>query len=125
MVTLQRGRHRVVAEARLLGAHTALVAAAGAFLPLLVIVGLPQPFQALLAVALLAVVPGYAIIRLAPPGDALCTAVVSVAVSLALATVVSTALLYLSVWSWQAVAVALGVITLAASAARRRMVPPC
>ena len=93
--------------------------------PVLVIVGLPQPIQALLAIALLGLVPGYAITRLTPLGDALFTALVSVAVSLALATFVSTALLYLNVWSGQACAIALGVVTLGASAARLRMVPPC
>lgn len=118
-------RNRVVADARRLDAHTALVAGAGVLLPVLVIVGLPQPVQAVLAVALLGFVPGYAIIRLMPLGDALFTALVSVAVSLALATAVSTALLYLIVWSWQVCAITLGVVTLGASAARLRTVPPC
>lgn len=110
---------------RRLDVHTALVGAAGALLPLLIIVGLPQPAQAVLAVALLALVPGYAIIRLMPLGEALLTVLVSVAVSLGLATAVSTALLYLSVWSWQACAIVLGMVTLGACAGRLRTVPPC
>lgn len=133
MVTFSRARHgavdeashRVVADARRLDTHTALVAGSGALLPVLVIVGLPQPVQALLAVALLGLVPGYAITRLMPLGDALIIALVSVAMSLALATAVSTALLYLSAWSWEACAIALGVVTLGASAARLRTEPPC
>lgn len=115
----------MVSLLRRLDVHTALVGAAGALLPLLVIVGLPQPAQAVFAVALLAFVPGYALIRLMPLCEALLTLLISVAVSLALATAVSTALLYLSVWSWQACAVVLGVVTLGACATRLRTVAPC
>lgn len=103
--------------------HTALVAGAGVLLPVLIIIGLPQPAQAVLGVALLAVAPGYAILRLMPLGDALLTAVVSVAVSLALATAVSTALLYLEVWSWESCAIVLGLMTLGACVPRLRTVP--
>lgn len=110
---------------RRLDVHTALVGAAGALLPLLILIGLPQPAQAVLAIALLALVPGYAIIRLVPLGELSLTLLVSVALSLGLATVVSTVLLYLSVWSWQGCAIVLGIVTLGASAVRFRTVPSC
>ena len=93
---------------------------AGVLLPLLLLVGAPQPARALAAFALLAFVPGFAVTRLIDLGSRAFDVVVAIAVSLALATAVSTGLLYLTAWSWGACVCVLGALTVAASAARLR-----
>lgn len=94
------------------------LATVGAVLPALVIVGVPQPVAAVLGTALLALVPGFALVRLAPPRDPLAVLALSVATSLSLATVVSSALFYTGAWSWQLCSVVLGVVTVAAAPVR-------
>lgn len=97
---------------------TVALATVGTLLPTLLVVGVPQTTQALLAAALLTFVPGYALVRLAPPRDTLATVALSIAASLSLATVVSSGLLYAGAWSWQLCCILLGAITVGASAVR-------
>jgi uncharacterized membrane protein len=100
---------------------TATVTTAGLLFPILLLVGVPQPAKALLAAALLGFVPGYALVRFAPPHDSvLVRLILSIAISLALATVVSSALLYLGVWSWHLCAGLLGGVTVGAGLLRWR-----
>lgn len=103
---------------------TVALATAGALLPALVVLGVPQPMQALLATALLAFVPGFALVRLAAPREPLTAVALSIALSLAVATVMSAGLLYVGLWSWQLCCILLGAVTLAASAARPWRVTP-
>lgn len=98
--------------------RTVALATAGTLLPALVVTGVPQPTQALLAAALLAFLPGYALVRLVPPRDPVMAVALSIAASLALATVVSAGLLYAGAWSWQLCCLLLGAITVGASVVR-------
>jgi uncharacterized membrane protein len=91
---------------------------AGVLLPALLLVGVPQPARALVAFALLAFVPGFAVTRLIDLASLAFDVVVAIAVSLALATAVSTGLLYLTAWSWGACVCVLGALTVAASVVR-------
>ncbi|HET7475684.1 MAG TPA: hypothetical protein VFJ97_06615 [Dermatophilaceae bacterium] len=68
---------------------------------LLLLVGAPQPVRLVVAAALVAVLPGFGVVRLIGFTDRLTTVVASLALSLGLTTVVSTALTYLGWWSWQ------------------------
>lgn len=97
----------------------AVVAAAS---PPLLIAGVPQPAQAVLALTLLAFLPGFALLRLSPGREPIQTAALSIALSLALATVLATSLLYVGMWSWQACVAILGGIALVASSLRVRKV---
>ena len=80
--------------------------------PALVLLGMPQPIQGLLATALLLFLPGFTLVRLAPPRDPVLGATLAIALSLALAAAVSTALLYAGAWSWQLCVAILGGISL-------------
>ena len=102
---------------------TLILATAGAVVPAVVVVGVPQPLQALLAAVLLLALPGAAVVRLLDPTvSALPLVVLAMAVSLSLAAAVSTALLYAGFWSWQVCCLLLGVITITACALRGRVV---
>ena len=97
--------------------------AAGLLLPTLLLVGVPQPVRGLAAFALLAFLPGFAVTRLIDLGSRAFEVVVAMAVSLALATAVSTGLLYLTAWSWGACILLLGALTLVVSAVRLGRTP--
>ena len=99
------------------------VAAAAASAPLLVIIGVPQPGQALLGLVLLGFLPGFALLRLGSGREPVQTIALSIALSLALATVLASSLLYLGMWSWQACVVLLGGIALVASGLELRRRP--
>jgi|EndMetStandDraft_8_1072994.scaffolds.fasta_scaffold373146_2 hypothetical protein len=76
-----------------------------------------SPDAARLAAALLvtAVLPGTVLVRpLAIPDRAL-AAVLAIATSLAITTLVSTALMYMGYWSWPACAAGIAAVTFAAS----------
>ena len=91
---------------------------AGLLLPALLLVGVPQPFRGIAAIALLAFVPGFAVTRLIDLASLAFDVVVAIAVSLALATAVSVGLLYLTAWSWGACVWLLGALTVVASVVR-------
>jgi hypothetical protein len=100
-----------------------LIPAAAVLLPLAVAVG--QPWRALAAIALFCVLPGLALAHWLPVGDRLTYAVVAIALSLSLTTLISTALFFAHQWTWQRCAGTLIAITVLASlprltASRRR-----
>ncbi|MGN8130188.1 hypothetical protein [Arthrobacter sp. RC1.1 241] len=99
---------------------TLALAIAAAVLSLAVLVGLPAPLQALSAAAVLVLLPGQAMTRLTPVTDLALVALLVLALGLATLTAVSTAMFYLTVWSWQACVVTMGVITIVACLARAR-----
>ncbi|MHC6229015.1 hypothetical protein ACX5I6_04515 [Arthrobacter sp. MMS24-T111] len=89
-------------------------------LSLVLLIGLPIPLQALVAAAVLVLLPGQAMTRLTPVTDLALAALLVMALGLATLTAVSTAMFYLTVWSWQACVVAMGSITVFACLARAR-----
>lgn len=95
---------------------TQLLLAAAVVCPLLVIAHTPEPLRGVAGLALVAFLPGFAIARALGVRDPLQAGVIAIASSLALASLFSTSLLYAQLWSWQACAVALGAVTLVASA---------
>ena len=96
------------------------VLAAGALLPVLLLLGMPQPGRLVLALVLVAFLPGYAWMRLTSFTDPLLVAVLSVSSSLALTTSLSLGLFYAGLWSWRSGAVALGLLTICAGWAESR-----
>ena len=92
----------------------------GILCPLLLLATPPQPLRAVLAIAMMGFLPGYALVRLAGVSEWFVVLVVSVAVSLSLSTVVSMGLLYASVWSWQLSVGLLGLVAVAAVVAQMR-----
>lgn len=97
-------------------APAAAMIAAAVLLPLVAVLQPPQPVQALAAVAVLLALPGLALTRLLRLEEPLLATAFTVAASCALTVLVSTALFYASVWSWQAVLVLLGLVTVLATA---------
>lgn len=89
-------------------------------LTLVTFVGLPTPLQTLAAIAVLVLLPGQALVRLTPVTDFALGALLVLALGLAVLTVVSTAMFYLAVWSWQACIITMAVITILACLARAR-----
>jgi len=87
-------------------------------LSVVTLVGLPGPLQALVALAVLVLLPGQALVRLMPVTDGALGALLMVALGIASLTAVSTAMFYLTVWSWQGCVVAMGAITVLACVAR-------
>jgi uncharacterized membrane protein len=71
----------------------------------------PGAIRVVVAALLVCVAPGYAIVRMLGLPDAAVVAVSSVAASLAVTTLVSMILGYLSVWSWAGCAACLAAIT--------------
>ncbi|TDK25590.1 hypothetical protein E2F48_10100 [Arthrobacter crusticola] len=84
------------------------------------IVGLPAPLQAVAAIAVLVLLPGQALARLTQVTDVALAVVLVLAIGLGTLTVVSTAMFYLALWSWQACVVTMGVITVLACIVRAR-----
>ncbi|ELT45443.1 hypothetical protein [Arthrobacter nitrophenolicus] len=93
-------------------------------LSVVTLVGLPGPLQALVALTVLVLLPGQALVRLTPVTDAALAALLVVALGIATLTAVSTAMFYLTVWSWQGCVVAMGAITVLACLARERKEAP-
>ena len=89
-------------------------------LSLVTLLGLPTPLQAVAAIAVLVLLPGHAPTRLMPVTDLALGAMLVLALGLATLTAVSTAIFYLTVWSWQACVVTMGFITILACLARAR-----
>ncbi|QDG90131.1 hypothetical protein [Pseudarthrobacter sp. NIBRBAC000502770] len=84
------------------------------------LLGLPTPIQAVTALLVLVLLPGQALTRLMRITDLGLGALLVLALGLASLTAVSTAMFYLSVWSWQACVVTMGAITILACIARAR-----
>ena len=91
---------------------------AGFVLPGLFATGLPQPGRAVVAIALICLVPGFALVRLADLAAGPTVALLAVAASLAVSAVVSATLLYLTAWSVGRCVYVLGALTVLASLAR-------
>lgn len=89
-------------------------------LSLVTLLGLPTPLQAVAAAAILVLLPGQALARLTQVSDLALRALLVLALGLAVLTAVSTTMLYLAVWSWQACVVTMGVVTVLACLARAR-----
>ncbi|MCP8999960.1 hypothetical protein NFC73_09495 [Pseudarthrobacter sp. RMG13] len=100
--------------------HTLVLGLAAVALSVVTLVGLPTPLQAVAAIAVLILLPGQALARLLQVTDLALGALLVLALGLATLTVVSTAMFYLAVWSWQACVVTMGVITVLACLARAR-----
>jgi len=100
--------------------HTVVLGLAAVALSLVTLLGLPTPLQALAAIAVLVLLPGQALTRLMPVTDFALGAMLVLALGLATLTAVSTTMFYLTVWSWQACVVMMGVITILACLARAR-----
>ena len=94
-------------------------------LSLVMLVGLPTPLQTVAAAAVLILLPGHALARLTHVTDFALSALLVLALGLAALTAVSTAMLYLAVWSWQACVITMGVITILACMARARQEALC
>ena len=99
---------------------TVALGVAAVALALVTLVGLPTPLQTVAATAVLVLLPGQALSRLTPVTDLALGAVLVLALGLATLTAVSTAMFYLTVWSWQACVVTMGAITILACLARAR-----
>lgn len=99
---------------------TVVLGLAALALSLVTLVGLPAPLQAVAAIAVLILLPGQALARLMPVSDLALGVMLVLALGLATLTAVSTTMFYLAVWSWQAVIVTMGVITILACIARAR-----
>ena len=89
-------------------------------LSLVTLMGLPAPLQAVGAVAVLVLLPGQALTRLAQVDNMALGALLVLALGLSALTVVSTVMFYLTVWSWQACVITMGVITVLACIVRAR-----
>ena len=89
-----------------------LIPAAAVLLPAAVAIG--QPWRALAAIALFCLLPGLALAHWLPVGDRLTHLVLAVALSLSLATLISTVLFFAGQWTWQRCAEALIAITILA-----------
>jgi hypothetical protein len=99
---------------------TVVLGLAAAALSLVTLLGLPTPLQAVAAITVLVLLPGQALARLTQVTDLALGAVLVLALGLATLTAVSTAMFYLTVWSWQACVVTMGAITILACLARAR-----
>jgi hypothetical protein len=89
-------------------------------LSLVTLLGLPTPLQAVAAIAVLVLLPGQALARLTRVSDLALGGLLALALGLAALTAVSTTMFYLTVWSWQACVLTMGVITVLACIARAR-----
>ena len=99
---------------------TVVLGLAAVALSLVTLLGLPTPLQAVAAITVLVLLPGQALARLTRVTDLALGAVLVLALGLATLTAVSTAMFYLTVWSWQACVVTMGAITILACLARAR-----
>ena len=98
--------------------QTIVVGVAAVMLALATVAGLPAPLQAVAAMAVLILLPGWALARLTPVTDVALEVLLVVALGLAALTAVSTAMFYLALWSWQACVLSMAVITVLACLAR-------
>lgn len=105
---------------RELSRPTLALGIAAVVLSLVTLVGLPTPLQTVAAIGVLILLPGQALARLIPTTDAALGVLLVLGLGLATLTAVSTAMFYLTVWSWQACVVAMAVITVLACLARAR-----
>jgi hypothetical protein len=87
-------------------------------LTLATLVGLPTPLQTVAGLIVLILLPGQALTRLTPVNDLALGTLLVLALGFATLTAVSTAMFYLSVWSWQGCVVIMGLITVIACIAR-------
>lgn len=78
--------------------------------PLLLVSPLPYSVDLLVSLGLLGVAPGLAMARALGTGDVLLTVLVTVTGSMAATIAVSTALIYLEVWSGVAVSIFVGLV---------------
>ena len=99
---------------------TLVLGLAAVALSLVTLLGLPTPLQAVAAIAVLVLLPGHALTRLMPVTDLALGTLLVLALGLATLTAVSMTMFYLTVWSWQACVVTMGVITILACLARAR-----
>ncbi|CAA9259195.1 MAG: hypothetical protein AVDCRST_MAG83-2627 [uncultured Arthrobacter sp.] len=99
---------------------TVALGIAAVVLSVATVIGLPAPLQAVAAIAVLVLLPGQALARLTQVTDVALAAVLVLAIGLGTLTVVSTAMFYLTLWSWQACVVTMGVITVLACIVRAR-----
>jgi hypothetical protein len=99
---------------------TVALGLAAVVLSVVTIVGLPAPLQAVAAIAVLVLLPGQALARLTQVTDIALAVVLVLAIGMGTLTVVSTAMFYLALWSWQACVVTMGVITVLACIVRAR-----
>lgn len=86
-----------------------LLAFAAVAVPILAVA--PGALRVVVAVLLVGVVPGYAVLRPLGLGDPAVVLVASVATSLAITTLISMALGYLMAWSWPSCAALLAAVT--------------
>jgi hypothetical protein len=105
---------------RELSRPTLALGIAAVVLSLVTLVGLPTPLQTVAAIGVLILLPGQALARLVPTADAALGVLLVLGLGLATLTAVSTAMFYLTVWSWQACVVTMAVITVLACLARAR-----
>ncbi len=99
---------------------TVVLGLAAVVLSVATVVGLPAPLQAVAAIAVLVLLPGQALARLTQVTDIALAVVLVLAIGMGTLTVVSTAMFYLALWSWQACVVTMGVITVLACIVRAR-----
>jgi hypothetical protein len=95
----------------------AMTALAAVVLSVATVAGLPAPLQAVAGLAILIVLPGFALVRLMPGTDPALRALLVPALGLAAVTAVSTVMFYLTIWSWQGSVVTMGVLTVLACVA--------
>ncbi|MFF2346160.1 hypothetical protein [Pseudarthrobacter sp. NPDC058119] len=107
-------------NARTVSRPTMAIALTAVVLSVVSLLGLPTPIQAVTALLVLVLLPGQALTRLMRVTDLGLGALLVLALGLASLTAVSTAMFYLSVWSWQACVVTMGAITILACIARAR-----
>jgi uncharacterized membrane protein len=84
----------------------------------------PSPVRVMVAVLLVGVVPGYAIVRPLRLEAHDITMLLAVACSLSITVLVSTALIYATIWSWPLCAVVLALVTAAGVLLDARRVRP-
>lgn len=89
----------------------------------------PAPVRVIVALLLIGVVPGYSIVRpmrLGDPSQAMppVIALSAIASSLSITALVSTTLMYATVWSWPLCAVVLAVVTTAGVLVETRRAQP-
>lgn len=99
---------------------TLALGVAAVVLALVTLAGLPTPLQTVAAIAVLILLPGQALARLIPITDVPLGVLLVLGLGLATLTAVSTAMFYLTLWSWQACVVTMAVITVLACLARAR-----
>lgn len=98
--------------------QAAMTSLAAVALSVATIAGLPSPLQAVAGLGILILLPGIALVRLMPGQDSAFRILLVPALGLAALTTISTVMFYLTVWSWQASVVTMGVLTVLACVAQ-------